>query len=77
MKNLHIDRARHEADVKRLNPEPFEYAPIDFRREKLWMSQLDKSGDIPNPSWWELALVVFIFAVIYIGWYCSNGHPLI
>lgn len=77
MKDLHINRARHEADVKRLNPEPFEYAPIDFRREKLWMAQLDRSGKIFEPTWWEFALVLFIIAMLCIGWFYAPQEGLL
>lgn len=67
-----FDNAVRREVVRKLNPPPFDYEPIEQPYCPHWMRQISKSGDIPQITWREILSVCVIAGILATFWLYSN-----
>ena len=67
-----FDNAVRREVVRKLNPPPFDYEPIEQPYCPHWMRQISKSGDIPQITWREILSVCVIAGILVTCWLYSN-----
>lgn len=67
-----FDNAVRREVVRKLNPPPFDYEPIEQPYCPHWMRQISKSGDIPQITWREVISLLAIGAILLTAYCYSN-----